>query len=111
MVDLPHADLTHTIIRGLYETANELGPGYSERVHTRALQIVLLEKGLKAEIDVKIRVFFRGKLVGRFFADMIVNDTVLLEMKRKPELERKDDAQIPNYLTCAVDGRRELNPR
>ena len=104
MSELPHADLTRTIIGALYETANELGPGYGERVHTRALQIVLIEKGLKAEIDVRIRVFFRRKLVGRFFADMIVNDTVLLEIKRKPELEPKDDAQILNYLTCAGGG-------
>ena len=100
----PHSGLTHTIIGCLYETANELGPGYSERVHTRALQVVLIEKGLKAEIDVPIRVFFRGKLVGRFWADMIVNDTVLLEIKKKPELEPKDVAQILNYLTCVGGG-------
>ena len=104
MAQLPHAELTHTIIGSLYETANELGPGYSELVITRALQIVLIDKGLKAEMGLPIRVFFRGRRIGRFFADMIVNDIVLLEIKRKPELEPRDDAQILNYLTCAGGG-------
>lgn len=104
LMDGPHTDLTKAIIGSLYETANELGPGYGERVHTRSLQIVLIDRGLKAEIDVPIRVYFRGKRVGRFSADMVVNDTVLLEIKRKAALEPHDEAQILNYLHCAGGG-------
>jgi GxxExxY protein len=100
----PHSDLTSAIIGGIYESANELGPGYSERVNTRALQVVLIDRGLEAEINVPIRVFFRGRRIGRFWADMVVNRTVLLEIKRKEELEPRDDAQILNYLTCAGGG-------
>ena len=103
-MDGPHRELTDAIIGGFYESANELGPGYSERVQTRALQVVLIDKGLKAEIDVPIRVFFRGRRIGRFFADMVVNDTVLLEIKKKEEIEPRDEAQILNYLACAGGG-------
>ena len=103
-MDGRHTDLTSSIIGALYETANELGPGYGERVHVRALQIVLIDRGLKAQIDVPIRVFFRGKRVGSFLADMVVNDTVLLEIKRKAALEPRDEAQILNYLHCAGGG-------
>ena len=103
-MDGPHKELTSAIIGGLYETANELGPGYSERVNTRALQVVLIDRGLQAEINVPIRVFFRGRRIGRFWADMVVNRTVLMEIKRKEELEPRDEAQILNYLACAGGG-------
>lgn len=79
--DSPYADLTHRIIGAFFETANELGPGFSERVHQRALQVVLIDKGLSAAIDVPIPVFFRGRCIGRYLADLIVNDTVLVEVK------------------------------
>ena len=103
-MDGTHKELTSAIIGGFYECANELGPGYSERVNTRALQVVLIDRGLDAEINVPIRVFFRGRRIGRFWADMVVNRTVLLEIKRKEELEPRDEAQILNYLTCVGGG-------
>ena len=104
MSDLPHRELTEMIIGAFFEMANELGGGYRERVNQRALQVVLIEKGLKAERDVPVRVYFRGKRVGRFLADLIVNDTVLIEVKTKPALEPEDEAQILNYLHCAGGG-------
>lgn len=101
----PHWDLTETIIGGFYETANELGPGYPERVHQRSLQVVLIDRGLDARIDVPISVFFRGTLVGRFFADLVVNDTVLIEVKTLATLdEAYAEKQILNYLRCAGGG-------
>ncbi len=105
LANTPHWDLTETIIGGFYETANELGPGYPERVNQRSLQIVLIDRGLDAKIDVPISVFFRGKLVGRFFADLIVNDTVLIEVKTLATIdEAHAEKQILNYLRCAGGG-------
>ena len=101
----PHRELTEAIIGGFFETANELGPGYSERVNQRSLQIVLIDRGLDARIDVPIRVFFRGRRVGRFFADLVVNETVLIEVKAlaTPD-EAHGEKQILNYLRCAGGG-------
>ena len=102
---LAHADLTQIIIGACFETANELGVGHTERVTTRALQVVLIDKGLKAEIEVKIPVFFRKRRIGRFFADLVVNDTVLVEVKTMIELDEKTaEAQTLNYLHCAGGG-------
>ena len=58
--DLPHSGLTHTIIGTFFDTAKELGPGFSERVCQRSLQVALIDEGLQAEIDVPIRVLFPG---------------------------------------------------
>jgi GxxExxY protein len=77
MSDLPHRELTEVIIGSFFEMANELGGGYRERVNQHALQVVLIEKGLKAERDVPVSVYFRGKRVGPFLADFVVNDTVI----------------------------------
>jgi GxxExxY protein len=105
LANSPHRELTETIIGGFFEMANELGPGYSERVNQRSLQIVLIGRGLDAKINVPIRVFFRGKLVGRFFADIVVNDTVLIEVKTLPTIdEAHAEKQILNYLRCAGGG-------
>ena len=102
---LVHGELTQSIIGACFETANELGSGHTERVTTRALQVVLIDKGLKAEVEVKIPVFFRGRRIGRFFADLVVNETVLVEVKTMAELdEPAAAAQTLNYLNCAGGG-------
>ena len=58
---LPHSDLTEKVIAAFFETASELGCGFSERVYQRSLQVVLLDKCLQAEIDVPVSVYFRGE--------------------------------------------------
>jgi GxxExxY protein len=102
--DLPHSGLTHTIIGTFFDTAKELGPGFSERVCQRSLQVALIDEGLQAEIDVPIRVYFRGRRVGRFFADLVVNETVLVEVKTATSIDDHMVAQILNYLHCAGGG-------
>lgn len=101
---LPNAKLTETIIGGFFETAAELGIGMNERLNQRALQVVLIDRGLKADIDVLIPVHFRGRRIGKFFADVIVNETVLIEVKAAPSIEERDIAQTLNYLRCAGGG-------
>ena len=101
---LAFADLTSTIIGAFFATAKELGPGFSERVCQRSLQVALIDEGLTAEIDVPIRVYFRKRRVGRFFADLVVNETVLVEVKAVAAFEGYMEAQILNYLKCAGGG-------
>jgi GxxExxY protein len=69
-----------------------------ESVYERALVIALREEGLKADAQVPLRVAFRGQIVGDFYADIVVEETVLLEIKAARGLAPEHSAQILNYL-------------
>ena len=99
-----HGELTGSIIGAFHETHAELGSGFSERVYCNALVIVLVEKGLRVAVEVPIGVQFRGRMIGRFFADIVVNDTVLVEVKASSSLEGYAQAQVLNYLAAAGGG-------
>ena len=93
-----HSELTDTVIRVFYEVYNELGFGFLESVYRKALRIALMEKGLTVESEVPISVFFRGVDVGDFRADLVVNQTLLLELKTAEKIIRAHEAQVLNYL-------------
>jgi len=95
---LKHCELTDKIIGTFYEVYNELGFGFLESVYENALLIALIAKGLKVEQQVPIPVWFRGRKVGDFFADLIVEDFVLLELKAVREIDEAHKAQLLNYL-------------
>ena len=103
-LSFPHGDLTGKILEGFHITYNELGSGFSEAVSQAALSIVLRDMGLKVEIEVPIHVQFRGQIIGQFFADMVVNDTVLVEIKAGVTLEGWPEAQTLNYLKASGGG-------
>ena len=90
--------LTETIISACFEVINELGAGFLESVYGKALLIVLKERGLRAESQVALKVYFRGQIVGDFFADIVVEDKVILELKAVKALAPEHSAQILNYL-------------
>ena len=77
---------------------NELGAGFLESVYEKALALVLIEKGLKVEAQKAIKVIFRNKVVGDFYADLLVNDKVLVELKTVKNLIPAHEAQVINYL-------------
>jgi GxxExxY protein len=93
-----HGELTGRIIQGFLQTHSELGSGFSEKVCGRALAIVLAEKGLRVWTCVPIKVLFHTKIIGEFVADMVVDDTVLIEIKAGPSLDGYPQAQLLNYL-------------
>lgn len=101
---LEHAELTGRIIEGFHETFHELGSGFSERVSQAALAIVLTDAGLDVRVEVPLSVMFRGRIIGDFHADMVVNDTVLVEIKVAQTLEGYPQAQLLNYLKAAGGG-------
>ncbi|MGC2742709.1 MAG: GxxExxY protein, partial [Candidatus Angelobacter sp.] len=76
-----HSELTETIIGVFYEVYNELGFGFLESVYRNSLRLALLEKGLSVEQEVAVSVFFRGHNVGDFRADLVINGTILVELK------------------------------
>jgi GxxExxY protein len=95
---LKHRELTGQIIRVFYEVYDELGHGFLESVYQKCLGISLREAGLMVCSPVAIPVWFRGNQVGNFEGDMLVEKTVLLELKAVRALDRSHQAQLLNYL-------------
>jgi len=101
---LPHGDLTDRILNCFFQTFGELGHGFSELVLSRALEIVMTEAGLSVLREPELDVQFHGHLIGRFRADLIVNRTVLIEVKGAATLERYVESQVLNYLKACGGG-------
>jgi GxxExxY protein len=93
-----HSEITDKIIRVFFEVYNELGHGFLESVYERSLEIALNSLGLKVFRQIQIPVWFRGKPVGDFTADMLVEDCVLLGLKAARALDPSHQAQLLNYL-------------
>jgi GxxExxY protein len=95
-------ELTHQIIGMAMEIHRELGPGYVESVYHRSMEIELAAAGLPFESEVPINVFYKGKLVGKFEADIIilVDNRLLIELKAVETLVRAHEVQTVNYLTA-----------
>jgi GxxExxY protein len=93
-----HAELTDQILAACFEVSNELGAGFLESVYQNALMVVLKAKGLKAEQECPLSVFYHDQLVGQFFADIIVEDKIIVELKAVNALMNIHKAQVINYL-------------
>jgi len=100
-----HKELTGEILRAFYDVYNELGYGFLERVYQNALYIELKHRGFDVEAQKKISVYYKGQFVGDYFADLIVNNSVILELKACDALAEEFEYQLINYLkstTCEV---------
>ena len=95
---LLHKEITERIIGACYEVANELGAGFLESVYEKALLVALREKGIDAASQVPMAVSFRGQNVGEFFADIIVESKIVVEVKAVKRLLPEHSAQVINYL-------------
>lgn len=94
-------ELTEKIIGCAYEVSNALGSGFPENVYEKALQHQALKTGLIAERQYQMKVFFDGILVGEFFADMLIGQKVLVEVKAVRALDELHVAQAMNYLKAS----------
>jgi len=91
-------ELVDIIISEFYRVYNDLGYGFLERVYKNALYFALMDKGVKCEVEKPIKVYYDGHLVGEYFADLIVDDCIILELKTCEELSSAHEAQLINYL-------------
>lgn len=98
MENLKHSEITGAVIKAFYKVYNSLGYGFLEKVYENALIIELRELGLVVEQQRPISVFYRANLVGEYYADLIVNDCVILELKTGESVSRAHEAQLINYL-------------
>ena len=94
-------DLTYQINGAVYAVNKELGPGFLEKVYENSLLIELHSRGLSAESQVPIKVFYKGQTVGEFYADIVVDNRVILELKAVENLHNAHVAQLLNYLKAA----------
>lgn len=90
--------LTHRIIGCAFEVGNQLGIGYVEKVYENAMVHEMRKRGLKVAQQVRLEVFYDGISVGEFFADVVVEGCVLLELKSAKTLLDAHTAQALNYL-------------
>ncbi len=90
--------LTKEIIGAAYEVHNTLGAGFFEVVYQRALLLELNLRGIKAEQEVPIAVFYKNQNIGSYRADILVNDEIVIELKAVVNLKAEHEVQLVNYL-------------
>jgi len=93
-----HSDLTEQIIGAFYAVYSALGYGFLEKVYVKALMIELKNRGMTPQDELPIHVYYAGQLVGDYFADVVVNDLVILEIKAAKAIASEHEAQLLNYL-------------
>lgn len=96
--DRPHSQLTSKIIKGAFNVYNKLGFGFLESVYEKALFIELSSMDLVVQRQEPIEVYYLEQKVGDFRADLIVNRSVIVEIKASEGLHEKHEAQLLNYL-------------
>ena len=96
--DMLHADVTEKIIQAIFEVQTSLGYGFLEKVYENALVFELRQLGWDVEQQKNIKVYYKGEVVGDYFADLLVNDKVIVELKSGKGLVPEHEAQLLNYL-------------
>ena len=95
---MKHKELTSKIIECAFTVHNTLGYGFLETVYQNSLMIELDKAGLQAEQEKRIQVYYDGKIVGDYIADIVVEEKVILELKSVKEIHPAHEAQLINYL-------------
>jgi GxxExxY protein len=98
MATLIHKDLSDTVLGGAFAVHNALGPGLLESAHEGAICVELKHRGLSVERQVVYPLLYRGEYVGAYLADLVVEGTIILELKSVAALTPVMDAQVINYL-------------
>ena len=92
--------LTRSIIGCAYKVHNTLGSGFLEKVYQSALCIELRKLGLQVVEQEPIKVIYEGQIVGEYYADLLVEGRVIVEIKAADELARAHEVQLVNYLSA-----------
>jgi GxxExxY protein len=100
MKNFPHQELTKSIIGIYYNVYNELGFGFLEKVYHKALLIELKNNGYKIDSEKKLNVYYKNEIVGEYIPDIIINDSVIVELKCVEYLTDIHENQLLNYLNA-----------
>lgn len=93
-----YKDLTGKIIESFYKVYNQLGYGFLEKVYENALQSELQKQGLKCYSQYPIQVYYDDIVVGEYFADLMVEKKIIIELKAADHISRAHELQLLNYL-------------
>ena len=102
MFEGKHAEMTEKVIGAFFKVYNTLGYGFAEKVYENSLAIELRKLGLQVEQQRCITVYYEENNVGEYFADILVNDAVILELKAVRQLLNEHEAQLLNYLKATT---------
>ena len=92
--------LTEKIIKAAYKVHNVLGKGFMEKVYQNAMFIELTDMGLSVDIEMPLEVFYKNHKVGSFYADLVVEDEIIVELKAVENLAKIHEVQLVNYLNA-----------
>ena len=93
-------ELTQRIIGCAYTVHNKIGPGFLEKVYENSLRIELEKAGLRVKQQEPINVLYDGQVVGEYYADLWVDERVIVELKAALALAKEHEVQLVNYLTA-----------
>jgi GxxExxY protein len=96
--ELIHSEITSKIIKCFYEVYNILGFGFLEKVYETALYMELIKNGFVVERQRPIEVYYKNQLAGQYFADLVVENTVVVELKAAEAIAVEHEFQLINYL-------------
>jgi GxxExxY protein len=99
---MSHGQITEVILKAFYKVYNTLGYGFLEKVYENAMRIELTKMGIKAEQQKNIKVYYESEQVGDYYADLIVTDLVIVELKAAENICEEHEAQLLNYLKATV---------
>ena len=97
-MELLHKEITEKIIKAFYKVYNTLGYGFLEKVYENAMAVELLKMGLDVKRQYPITVYYESEIVGEYFADLVVNEIVVIELKASNSLLEEHECQLINYL-------------
>jgi len=97
-----HKEITDKIINAYYRVYNTLGYGFLEKVYENSLAIALRKAGLKVEQQKNIKVYYETEEVGDYYADLLVEDLVIIELKAAKAISEDHEAQLTNYLKATT---------
>jgi GxxExxY protein len=97
-VNYKHTEITEKIISAFYQVYNTLGYGFLEKVYRNAMAIELRNLGLAVTVEAPIVVYYQDQVVGEYFADLLVAEAVIVELKAARRLAEEHEAQLLNYL-------------
>ena len=96
--DYPHLETTRAIIGAAYEVHGELGPGFLEKVYEAALAQELTNRNVAVRAQAEITVHYKGRAIGQYYADLLVDEVVICEIKAAESLTSAHEAQLLHYL-------------
>ena len=93
-----HEEITSTVIAAYYVVYNTLGYGFLEKVYENALILDLQKRGVSVKQQMPIKVYYEGQVVGEYCADLLVNDSVIVELKAAEQIIKGHECRVVNYL-------------